>query len=152
MNLQDAPVLVTGGSGFVGSRIAAWLAGQGAQVRALVRKAGAHPGLESQRVTQVEGDFTDAATARQACAGMVLVFHAAATVGKDLAEALHVNATGTAVIAAAAREAGCQHLIQISTISVYDFQSGRAAFDEDSPMREIGKNMRTHLPPRRTTA
>lgn len=139
MNLQNTPVLVTGGSGFVGSRIATWLAGEGAQVRALVRKIGLHPGLDSPHITQVEGDFTDIATAKGACADTELVFHAAATVGRDLAEALHVNATGTAVIAAAAREAGCRRFIHISTISVYDFQSGRLSFDEDSPMREIGK-------------
>lgn len=139
MDLQNAPVLVTGGSGFVGSRMAAWLASQGARVCAFVRKAGAHPGLESPRVTQVEGDFTDSATVRRACEGMVFVFHAAATVGADMADALRVNANGTAVVAAAARAAGCRRFIHISTISVYDFHSGRAIFDEESPMRELGK-------------
>src|ERR1019366_3989201 len=111
MKLQGVPVLVTGGSGFVGSRIAAWLAAQGADVRAGVRPAGGHPGLESPRITQVEGDFTDAATARRLCEGRELVFHAAATIGRDVKEALHVNVTGTAVLAGAARGAGCKRFI-----------------------------------------
>ena len=145
MNLNDMPVLVTGGSGFVGSRIAAALAAQGAVVRARVRRRGAHPGLESPRITQVEGDFTDAAIALRAAEGMALVFHAAATVGRDLAEALHVNATGTAGMAAAARAAGCRRFIHISTLSVYDFQSGRESFTEDAPLRELGKTY-AHTP------
>jgi nucleoside-diphosphate-sugar epimerase len=140
MNLQGVPVLVTGGSGFIGSRIAAWLAAQGADVRAIVRRKGAHPGLESPRITQVEGDFTNAATAKQVCEGRELVFHAAATIGKDLGEALHVNVTGTAVLAAAARHAGCRRFIHLSTLSVYNFQSGRAEFAEDAPLRMLGKN------------
>ena len=139
MNLARVPVLVTGGSGFVGSRIAAWLAEQGAEVRAVVRRAGVYPGLESPRITQVAGDFTDPATAQRLCAGRELVFHAAATIGRDLEQALQVNVTGTAVLAAAARAAGCRRFVHISTLSVYDFQSGREAFDEDAPLRELGK-------------
>lgn len=139
MNLQGVPVLVTGGSGFVGGRIAAWLAAQGAEVRAVVRRAGVHPGLESPQITQVEGDFTDVATAERVCAGRELVFHAAATIGRDLEQALKVNVAGTATLAAAARAAGCKRFVHISTLSVYDFQSGRVAFDEDSPLRELGK-------------
>ncbi len=136
---MNVPVLVTGGSGFVGSHLAAWLAAQGARVRAIVRKVGEHPGLDSPNITQIEGDFTDPATAERACAGAALVFHAAATVGKDMEEALHINATGTAVLAAAARAAGCTRFIHISTVSVYNFQSGHSAYDEGSPMREVGK-------------
>ena len=135
MNLKDVPVLVTGGSGFVGGRIAAWLASEGAQVRALVRKVGAHPGLDSPCITQVEGEFTDAATAQRACAGMRWVIHSAATVGQNREEALLINATGTAVLAAAARAARCERFIHLSTVSVYNFQSVHAEFDEDSPMR-----------------
>jgi nucleoside-diphosphate-sugar epimerase len=140
MNLTDVPVLVTGGSGFVGSRIAAWLANEGAKVLALVRRADAHPGLESPRITQVEGDFTDPVTAQRVCAGQVLVIHAAATISRDLTDALRVNATGTGVLAAAARIAGCRRFIHISTLSVYDFQTGAQSFDEDSPLRVLGGN------------
>ena len=139
MNLKGVPTLVTGGSGFVGSHIAAWLAARGADVRVLVRRVGPHPGLESPRITQQEGDFTDSATAERACAGRELVFHAAATIGRDLTEAMHVNVTGTALMAAAARAAGCKRFIHISTLSVYDFQSPRDEFDEDAPLRVLGK-------------
>jgi nucleoside-diphosphate-sugar epimerase len=71
--------------------------------------------------------------------------HAAATVGKDLDEALAINAVGTATLAAAARAAGCRHFVHISTVSVYDFQAPLAAFDEDAPLRELGKTYR-HSP------
>ena len=139
MNLQGVPVCVTGGSGFVGGRIAAWLAAHGAQVRAIVRKTGDHPGLASPNLTQLEGDFTDAVVAQRGCADAMFVFHAAATVGKDIEEALRINATGTAVMAAAARAAGCRRFLHMSTLSVYNFQSGRARFTEDSPLREVGE-------------
>ncbi len=138
MNFHGVRVLVTGGSGFVGSRFARWLANEGAVVTALVRRKGNHSGLESERITQVEGDFTDPATARRACAGQALVVHAAATVSVELAEAVRVNVTGTGILAAAAREAGCRRFIHISTLSVYDFQSGASRFDEDAPRRVLG--------------
>ncbi|MBA4138150.1 MAG: hypothetical protein C0518_12610 [Opitutus sp.] len=139
MNLRDVPVLVSGGSGFVGGAVCAWLAREGAQVTAVVRKAGAHPGLDSPRITQVEGEFTDAAVAQRMCAGQTLVVHAAATIGADLAEALAINAQGTATLAAAARAAGCRHFVHISTVSVYHFQAPRDSFDEDAPLRELGR-------------
>lgn len=140
MLLQDVPVLVTGGSGFVGSRIAAWLAREGAAVRALVRRAGPHPGLESARITQLTGEFTDPATAERACAGQAMVIHAAATISQGWAEAFAVNVTGPGLLASAARRAGCRRFLHISTLSVYDFQTGAESFDEDSPRRVPGKN------------
>ena len=140
MNFNNVTVLVTGGSGFVGGRIAAWLAREGAQVRALVRCAGAHPGLGSARVEQIEGDFTDRATAERVCAGAEFVFHAAATISNDPDDALRVNATGTGTLAAAARAAGCRRFVLTSTLSVYDFQTGAETFDEESPLRVRGKS------------
>lgn len=139
MTLRDVPALVTGGSGFIGGALAGWLAGEGARVTALVRRRGAHPGLEAPNVMQREGEFTDPATAQRACVGQAFVLHAAATVGQDLAEALAVNARGTATLAAAARAAGCRQFVHLSTLSVYDFQAEREMFDEEAPLRELGR-------------
>jgi nucleoside-diphosphate-sugar epimerase len=137
--LQNPPILVTGGSGFVGSHLASRLAAAGAEVRALVRKRGDYPGLGSPNITQIEGDFVDPAAARRACAGMTFVVHSAASIGSDLAEARRVNADGTAALAAAAREVGCRRFVQISTISVYDFSQGPPVFDETAPLKTIEK-------------
>lgn len=138
-NLRDVPVLVTGGSGFVGSHLAARLAAAGARVRALVRKRGDHPGLDSPNVTQVEGDFVDPETSRRACEGVELVVHSAATIGSDLADARRVNAGGTAALAAAARAAGCRRFVHVSTVSVYDWEKGGSVFDETAPLKTIEK-------------
>ncbi len=138
-SLQDASVLVTGGSGFVGSHLASRLAAAGAEVRALVRRRGDYPGLSLPNVTQMEGDFIDPATARRACEGMAFVVHSAATIGSDLAEARRVNAGGTAALAAAAREAGCRQFVHVSTISVYDWERGGSVVDETAPLKTIEK-------------
>jgi nucleoside-diphosphate-sugar epimerase len=135
LDLTDVPVLITGGSGFVGSHLAAGLAAAGARVFALVRRPGAHPGLESPNIVQIEGDFVDPATARRACASMALVVHCAAAIGADLDEARRVNVSGTAALAAAAREAGCRRFLHISTVSVYDVERGLEVFDESAPLK-----------------
>ena len=127
--------LVTGGSGFVGSRVAAALAAAGVHVRALVRRPGDHPGLDAPGIEQVIGDFTAPETARRACAGMDVVVHCAATLDDDLAEARRVNVAGTAGLAAAARAAGCRQLVHISTISVYDWESGLPVYTETAPLK-----------------
>jgi nucleoside-diphosphate-sugar epimerase len=143
--LTGTNVLLTGGSGFVGSHLAAGLAAKGARVFALVRRPGDHPGLDAPNITQIEGDFTDPATARRACAGMALVVHCAAAIGADLDEARRVNVTGTATLAAAARKAGCRRFLHISTVSVYDWECGLEVFDESAPLKS-GVKSYAHSP------
>jgi len=135
MSLGGRSALVTGGSGFVGSHIAGALAAVGADVRAVVRRKGDHPGLGSPLITQIEGDFVDPKTARKVCKGVDLVVHCAATLGTDLEDARRVNVEGTGVLAAAAREAGCRLFVHISTISVYDWSCGKSVFDETAPLK-----------------
>jgi|SRR6185369_6248960 len=132
---MDETALVTGGTGFVGSRVAAFLAAKGVRVRALVRRAGDHPNLDAPGIEQRVGDFTDAATAQAACAGMDVVVHCAASLAGDLGEIRRVNVAGTAGLAAAAREAGCRRFVHISTISVYDWERGLAVCDETAPLK-----------------
>jgi nucleoside-diphosphate-sugar epimerase len=133
MDLKGTTILVTGGSGFVGGRIAGWLAAQGAHVRAVVRRKGVHPGLESPNVTQVQGDFVERDVAARVCEGATLVVHAAGTLGVDFADARRVNVSGTAVISAAARAAGCRRFVHISTIGVYAPPDNLMDVDETCP-------------------
>jgi nucleoside-diphosphate-sugar epimerase len=128
-------VLVTGGSGFVGSRVAGSLAASGVRVRALVRRAGDHPGLGAPGIEQMVGDFTHFDTARRACEGMDAVVHCAASLSGDLGEIRRVNVAGTGGLAAAAREAGCRRFVHLSTISVYDWERGLAVYDETAPLK-----------------
>jgi dTDP-L-rhamnose 4-epimerase len=94
-------LLVTGGSGFVGSHVVDALAARGAAVRVLDLRpplAGAPDGVE-----HVRGDVRDADTVRGALAGVRAVCHQAAMVGLgvdlgDLPGYVAHNDLGTAVL------------------------------------------------------
>ncbi len=99
-------VLITGGSGFLGSHIATELARAGHSVVALVRKSSktsflnSIPGLEL-----ATGAVEDAASVRRAMDGIDAVIHSAGLVkAKTEAEFHHVNAGGTQILIDAARE------------------------------------------------
>jgi len=136
--LANSTIALTGGSGFVGSRVAARLAAAGAKVRAVVRTAGDHPGLGHANIMQLAGDFVEPAVAAEACRGADYVVHCAATAGADLEATRRVNATGTAHFAAAARAAGCRRFVHISTLSVHAITDPAGDYDEMSPLRTEG--------------
>ena len=129
--------LVTGATGFVGSRVAMRLAALGCAVRAIVRHSGAAPELRSAGVAEIEGDFVEPDIARRAADGVHMVVHCAATSGPDLAPVRRVNAEGTRAIADAALAAGCRRYVQISTGSVYRMD-GLAVADEEAPLKVEG--------------
>lgn len=123
---QEQPVLVTGGTGFIGRRLVAALLEQGARVRVLTRQ----PDRASRRLVWnapnleiVGGDVTDPASLTPACAGVETVFHLAgfahaeADGAPDFA-ARHwaVNAQGTFALLDAAQAAGVRRFIFLSTV------------------------------------
>ena len=83
------PVLVTGGTGFVGSHTVAALVEGGHEVRLLVRAVTGSPpplaplGLEAGNLEAVVGDVTDAAAVEQAVRGCEAVVHAGAVYSFD---------------------------------------------------------------------
>jgi nucleoside-diphosphate-sugar epimerase len=131
-------VLLTGGNGFVGSRVAKRLAAEDYTIRAIVRRAGESAELSRPNVEQVEGDFVEAGFARRAAEGCGLVVHCAATGGLDPEPVRRVNVEGTRSVLAAARASGARRLVHVSTVSVYDVR-GREVIDEDSPLRTEGE-------------
>ena len=78
MFYQNKKVLVTGGSGFVGTHFVEELLRQGARVRIPVHRR--PPMVEDPRVETVRADLTQLDQCRQAMRGMQYVFHAAGAV------------------------------------------------------------------------
>lgn len=129
----DAPILVTGGAGFIGCNIADRLAGQGHEV--LVYDSLARAGVErnlrwlqerhGKRITHVAGDIRDNDLLGRAVAEAGAVFHMAAQVAvttslADPVEDFGVNLAGTFnLLEAARRRAKPLPLIFASTNKVY---------------------------------
>jgi NADH dehydrogenase len=112
--LSTAVVLVTGGTGFVGSHFLRRLAGR--PLRALVRDRARARLPEAVEV--VEGDLTQPETLPASVAGAGVVVHAAALTA-DVKEPYPgaydaVNGQGTENLVAAAREAGVARLVVMS--------------------------------------
>lgn len=123
-------VLVTGGTGFVGGRVAARLRERGDEVVAAVRTPSA--ALEALGVEQVEVGLEVTA---ELLSGVDAIVHAAAGTGPSMDDARVVNRDGTRQVCAAALAAGTWRLVHISTTSVYDLGSiGDVPVGEDAPL------------------
>jgi len=114
-------VLVTGGTGFVGSHLIEQLVADGVQVRALVRTGSNAAFVESLGATVVTGDLEDEVSLREACRGCDIIFHAAARVeivGSE--EEFHrTTVAGTERLVSAARDAGVRRFVYVSSCGVY---------------------------------
>ena len=101
--------LVTGATGFLGSRTAAALCARGGSVRVLVRPTSNRRRLDELPVEYAEGDVTDRASVEKALDGVEVVYHSAAlyelgTGNPDYME--RVNVGGTENVLEAAHERG----------------------------------------------
>ena len=132
MSATRATVVITGANGFVGSRVCALLAGRGARVRAIVRRAGAAPELPG--VEEVVGDFTDPDFAAMAVSGATAAVSTVHPMGADPATQQRIGVEGTTAFARAAASAGVERLIHISTAAVYDRSPGVGDVDESSAL------------------
>ncbi|WP_084580596.1 NAD-dependent epimerase/dehydratase family protein [Sphingomonas azotifigens] len=105
---------ITGGTGFVGSRLIALALEAGHQVRALARRE--QPAREG--VTWVRGDLDAIAALAELCAGADAVIHVAGVVNAPDREGFaRGNITGTANILAAAKTAGVRRFVHVSSLA-----------------------------------
>jgi len=130
-------VLVTGGSGFIGSHVLDKLRLRGYDVRNFDLVPSPHhaPG----EIDTVLGDLTDPAAVRGALDGCDTVIHLAAVadvdqVVKDPAQADRVNVRGTQTLLDAARDANVSRFVYASTIWVYGDASGPESIDEEAAL------------------
>lgn len=126
-------VLVTGATGQVGNAIARRLAGDGVEVRALVRSPQRAEVLPAG-VQAVLGDVTDAPSLRAALDGCATVYHAAGIPEqwrRDTGEFTRVNVDGTRNVVEAALAARVERFVYTSTDDVL-VQAPGEAFDESA--------------------
>ncbi|NLE22423.1 MAG: UDP-glucose 4-epimerase GalE [Actinobacteria bacterium] len=132
-------VLVTGGAGYIGSVIAARLAGRGHDVVVYDDLSRGHAAAVPPGVPLVRGDIRDEAALRAALldGGCEAVVHMAALA--EVAESVadperyrSVNVEGTAQVIRAAVAAGAGRLVFSSTAAVYGAPE-RTPIDEDDP-------------------
>ena len=146
MNLRNQTVLVTGGGGFIGSRLCERLVQSGATVRAFVRytsraEIGLLRFLEPDILKKVEiirGDLRDFSAVEQASRGVDIVFHLGALISIPYSyvhpvETVQTNVLGTLNILEACRKSGAK-LVHTSTSEVYG-TALRVPIDEDHPLQ-----------------
>ena len=128
------PVLVTGGTGFLGSRIVERLLAQGRQVTVLAR----HPSraLAERGVRFVTASLDDADAVASACAGVETVFHVAAKVGVwgRYEDFYRTNVLGTRALLDGCRKHCVRRLVYTSTPSVVYNGRDLTGADESLPL------------------
>jgi nucleoside-diphosphate-sugar epimerase len=121
---------VTGGTGFIGSRVVRRLRDRGAEVVALVRSPGNATELRDLGCTLVEGDLSTADAIRAGVRGCDAVFHIAAVykVGIPASERdamRDANVGGTERVLDAAIDAGVPRIVYVSTVAVFGNTRGQ---------------------------
>src|SRR5579872_662948 len=130
-------VLVTGGTGFVGSHVARLLAERGDCVRALVRRTSKIDNLAAIDCEPVYGDLQDADSLRQAVKGCDVVFHVAADYrlwAPDPRELYRSNVEGTLNVLRAARGADVKQVVYTSTVGALGLPADGSPGTEETPV------------------
>ncbi|WP_369958654.1 NAD-dependent epimerase/dehydratase family protein [Pseudomonas benzenivorans] len=139
--MSDAPILITGGAGFIGSHLVDALLAQGQAVRVLddlsMGKRSNLP-LDNPRLQLIEGDVADAAQVNEAVAGCRAVAHLAAVASvqasvDDPVSTHRSNFVGTLNVCEAMRVHGVRRVLFASSAAVYGNNGEGQAIDEDTP-------------------
>lgn len=138
--MADAPILITGGAGFIGSHLCDALLEKGYAVRVLDDLSTGkrdnlqldHPALEL-----IEGDVADAALVARAASGCKAVVHLAAVASvqasvDDPVKTHQSNFIGTLNVCEAARLAGIRRVLFASSAAVYGNNGEGQSIVEDT--------------------
>ena len=132
---MKGPVLVTGGSGYVGGAIVRRLVADGVEVRALARSSRAADVVRGLGGRPVGGHLLDPGSLASAVRGCVLVFHAAgvnAMCLRDPSVMDRTNVTGTELVVRAAAEQGVTRLVLTSSAASIGEEAGTVGSESSS--------------------
>ncbi|HJT75436.1 MAG TPA: NAD-dependent epimerase/dehydratase family protein [Chitinophaga sp.] len=137
-------ILVTGGTGFLGSHLLRKLVSAGEPVRALYRKQ--IPGQLNDikdRIEWVNGDVLDVCVLEDAMAGVDKVYHCAAVVSfhpGTQGQMMKVNVEGTANVVNMALDAGVKKLVHVSSVAAIGRAKADGVIDESCEWQESRNN------------
>jgi UDP-glucose 4-epimerase len=116
-------VLVTGGQGYIGGRVCAYLVGNAALSITATTTFGNSASRSVPGVALTHLDLTDSSSMRRACAGVNVVVHLASpneiVSGAEPERAMTETGLGTLMLLNAAIDAGVERFIYFSTAHVY---------------------------------
>ncbi len=141
---QHFMILVTGGTGFLGSYLLRALVNAGKPVRALYRQqipAQLHD-IQDQ-VQWFQGDILDVISLEEAMQGITQVYHCAAIVSfhpSSRLSMMHTNVEGTANVVNMALDAGVQKLVHVSSVAALGRAKDNAAIDERAEWQDSPNN------------
>jgi UDP-glucose 4-epimerase len=138
--MSDAPVLITGGAGFIGSHLADALLAKGHAVRILDDLSTGkrcNLALDNPRIELIVGDVADAARVARAAEGCKAVVHLAAVASvqasvDDPVRTHQSNFIGTLNVCEAMRQAGIKRVVFASSAAVYGNNGEGQAIGEDT--------------------
>ena len=129
-------VLITGGTGFIGSNLAAVLLDAGSKVTILRRPSSSLANIAHLRVDHAIGDVRDKASLKRAMEGCDTVFHTAAIVSfwkPNHKTQYDVNVLGTRNVVEACLESGIKRLVHTSSIAAVGYPTNGGYSDENAP-------------------
>ncbi len=118
-------ILVTGGSGFIGSHIVEHYQGKAEEIRVLDNlRTGYRKNLDGLQCTFIEGSITDRELVRKAVQGVDYIFHMAALVSvpesmSKPGECVDINVHGLLNVLEEAAAAGVKKLVLASSAAIY---------------------------------
>ena len=139
--MADAPILITGGAGFIGSHLCDALLEKGYAVRVLDDlSTGKRENLQlgHPRLELLEGDVADAALVARAAVGCQAVVHLAAVASvqasvEDPVKTHQSNFIGTLNVCEAMRLSGVRRVLFASSAAVYGNNGEGQSIAEDTP-------------------
>ncbi len=149
MKPHPRKALVTGGTGFLGGRLARRLHADGWQVTAAGRNEAAGRALAADGIRFVRADLADAASVAAAIRGQEIVFHCGARSSPwgRYADFFKDNVLATKNVIAACQRQPVKRLIHVSTSSIYFDFADRLNIPESQPPTPVPANhyVRTKL-------
>jgi dihydroflavonol-4-reductase len=130
-------IFLTGATGFVGHHVATALAGQGADLRLLVRKTSNLANIEGINGDTVVGDLAKPESYAPALQGCDAVMHVAADYRlwiRDPDTMYRANVDGTRDLLRLAREARVPRVVYTSSVATMAFRTDGIVVNEDTPV------------------